>query len=335
MRFGLSTGTYAAALAKAGTLALVKKIFVPKVWILLPEGMWVQIPVKTSKIGKGVLVSTVKDAGDDPDITHGLELQCRLELRKDSKIRFNKGKGLGIITKPGLALPIGEVAINPVPRNMIKKAIRQVFLGGVNLTFIIPKGEEIAAKTFNPRLGIKGGISILGTSGRVRPFSLKAIQETIRLHLNSLLQQEIKTIVLVPGRIGEKAAQKLGFNNIVEVSNEWQTAFDYLQKKNLQQIIVVGHPGKLLKFLQNDFDTHSKRSKSAVPILEKYLFELFELKVKLNTVEQGFKILNNSQKRKCATFLANLLKIKIKTTFCLQSEVCVYLIDYKSNVLNF
>lgn len=332
----MSTGTWVAALAKAGVLALTRGILPSKVWILLPEQTWVQVPVKVRLSQNKALAYAQKDGGDDPDVTHGLWMVCRLSLRQDTAICFCPSKGLGIITKPGLSMPVGEVAINPVPRKMICAAVRQIFSGGVNIEVIIPKGQKIANKTFNPRLGIKGGISILGTTGRVRPFSLDAIQETIRLHLKSLLTQGQKNIVLVPGNLGRKGAKRLGFSQeIVEVSNEWDTAFAFLAKYSIHKLVIIGHPGKLFKFILGYFNTHSKKSPSAVPVLENFLASKWQLTVKLNTVEQGLKLLTKQQKIILSQELGNQVIQSIQKRYHLSCPIDVFFIDYSAQILNF
>ncbi|MDQ7032970.1 MAG: cobalt-precorrin-5B (C(1))-methyltransferase CbiD [Desulfonauticus sp.] len=336
MRLGFSTSTYAAALAKAGALFLTTSKAVSRIWLKLPADNWVQVPVQVL-IGANnwVILKTIKNAGDDPDVTHGLVMYAVISLRADNKIEFAPGTGIGLVTKPGLPLPPGSIAINPEPRKLIAQAIRQVTAKGINLSLHLPKGMLLAKKTFNPRLGIVGGLSILGTSGRVRPFSLEAIRETIKLHLQSLLVQGVKKMVLVPGHLGQKGAKKLGLDApIVEVSNEWDCAFSYLEFKPLKELFIVGHPGKLLKFLANDFNTHSQRSCSAVPIFKDFIFQYLGEPVHLNTVEHGFYQLNPKQRIDVANILAKKIAAKILSNFSLQAKIKVFLIDYQANILN-
>ena len=187
-------------------------------------------------------------------------------------MNFRPGEGVGTVTKPGLAIPPGEAAINPVPRQMIRDSVREVTDRAVRVTVSIPDGEALAAKTFNPKLGVRGGLSILGTTGRVRPFSCPALQESLRCALQVALALGLKDLVFVPGHIGEKAAHRhfvLRPEQVIEVSNEWGYMLGQAAREKVPRLLVLGHPGKLVKLAEGMWDTHSSRSGSALPLVEK------------------------------------------------------------------
>ena len=182
------------------------------------------------------------------------------------------------MTKPGLAIPPGEPAINPVPRRMIREAVREVTPRGVRVTISIPGGGELARKTFNPRIGIVGGLSILGTTGIVRPFSCSAIRETLRCTLNVAAAAGIRAPVFVPGHIGERAARahfRVADEQIVEVGNEWGFVLDEALGRPFSALLILGHPGKLAKLTAGDWDTHSGRSGSALPVVAAHACKQF------------------------------------------------------------
>jgi cobalt-precorrin-5B (C1)-methyltransferase len=167
---GFTTGTCAAAAAKAATMLLCGQPAPSEVEVEIADGTRVRLPVtQVRKTAKACQAAVRKDAGSDPDVTHGSLIMTTVAWGTDKTIAFHAGEGVGIVTKPGLAVPPGEPAINPVPRRMIQTAIREITSRGVRVTISIPGGEAWAAKTFNPRLGVTGGLSILGTTGRVRP----------------------------------------------------------------------------------------------------------------------------------------------------------------------
>ncbi len=268
LKSGLSTGTCAAAAVRAACLLLSGEKDISRVDITLPGGDKVFLAVHDLSVRCGEYRAYVfKDGGDDPDETHGLRIGAG--VRPASSFAISAGPGVGIVTRPGLAVPMGSPAVNPVPREMIKREVERAVDSPVHVRVLVPRGREIAARTFNPRLGIVAGISILGTTGRVRPFSLSALRETVRLNMCQAGAYGIGRIVLVPGNIGRRAASALGHapEEIVEVGNEWGYALDILGREGPFQAELLGHPGKLLKLACGEFDTHSKRSASALPFL--------------------------------------------------------------------
>lgn len=337
LRSGFTTGACAAAAAKAAVLAL--KGFEPltEVIINLPSGE-VTLPVSKSFCDEtGGVGEVVKDAGDDPDITDGVTLRVRARWSQDNAITIVGGDGVGTVTKPGLSVAPGAPAINPGPRKMIEDSVRQVTDRGVELLVSIPGGSELATKTFNPRLGIEGGLSILGTTGIVKPFSCDAIRETLEISLNVADACKIKHIALVPGRIGEKAARKmfcLKNEQLVEVGNEWGFILDRIKTFSFEAILVVGHAGKLAKLPQGQWDTHSSRSSSAVPFVSGLAENLFhETFSGFLTVEGIFQDLDFDRREILASELSVRIRQAVSARIYDRSKVAVTLVDMSGSPL--
>nr|WP_320132672.1 cobalt-precorrin-5B (C(1))-methyltransferase CbiD [uncultured Holophaga sp.] len=269
MRGGFSTGACAAAAVKAAARTALGLAPLQAEELVFPDGSRECLSIAWSRaLDGGAAAAVLKDAGDDPDITHGAEVQVRLLWRSDDSILFKAGDGVGTVTLPGLQVPAGQPAINPGPRRMMEDALRSLSRQGADLEVSIPGGVELAARTFNPRLGVQGGLSVLGTSGRVRPFSLEAIRGTIACALDVARAAGHGRVVLVPGHIGEKAARgclDLGPSEVVEVSNEWGFALGAARDRGFGSLLLVGHPGKLAKLWLGHWDTHSSRSPSPLP----------------------------------------------------------------------
>ncbi len=258
LREGFTTGSCAAAAALACCLWMRDGKCPEQVCITVPEGrQYIPsiIPHENGSCG------VIKDSGDDPDITNGMEIISKVELQDDDgEIRFCAGEGVGIITEDGLKIPKGEAAVNPVPRQMIEEAVRSVFgARAACVTISIPGGAEIAKKTFNPRLGIVGGLSILGTSGVVRPMSEDALKESLYEELKMRAVQGAETIVFTFGNQGEEALRGLFPElSIVQVSNYIGFMLDSALELGIKHIILGGHPGKLAKIAAGVMQTHSK-----------------------------------------------------------------------------
>jgi cobalt-precorrin-5B (C1)-methyltransferase len=219
----------------------------------------------------------VKDAGDDPDVTDGAMVTAAVSWLEDGDVEFAAGKGVGTVTKEGLSVPPGEPAINPGPRAMIRAALREVTDRPVRITVSIAGGEALAGKTYNPRLGIEGGLSVLGTTGRVRPFSCKALQCSVSCEMDVARAAGVLAPVLVPGNIGERSARKhlaLTTEQVIEVGNEWGYSLARIPRYPFRKILIWGHPGKIAKLARGQWDTHSSRSGPALDIVRETASDL-------------------------------------------------------------
>ena len=258
LREGFTTGSCAAAAALACCLWLRDGKCPDQVCIAVPEGRRYIPSITAHEDGS---CGVIKDSGDDPDITNGMEIISKVELLEtDGEIRFIAGDGVGTITEEGLKIPKGEAAVNPVPRQMIEDAVRSVFGNrGAVVTVSIPGGREIAKKTFNPRLGIINGLSVLGTSGVVRPMSEDALKESLYEELKMRVIQGAETILFTFGNQGEEALGKIcpGLP-IVQVSNYIGFMLDSALELGVKRLVIGGHPGKLAKVAAGVMQTHSK-----------------------------------------------------------------------------
>ncbi len=287
LRSGITTGACAAAAAKAAALMLVEGAAPAAVEIGLPGGQTIRVAVASAQVcrdGAAASAAVRKDAGDDPDVTDGLEVVATVAWAAGAEVTFAAGEGVGTVTKPGLQVPPGEPAINPAPRRMIAAAIRDVTPRGVRVEIAVPGGREVARQTFNPRLGIAGGLSILGTTGIVRPYCRRALHDALRCALDVAAACGVRAPVLAPGNIGAKAARRhfaLADEQLVEVGNAWHFVLDLLAAKigtspRFDAVLLVGHPGKLAKLAAEHWDTHSSRSPSAAPAVARLHQEVFQ-----------------------------------------------------------
>ncbi|MCE5263610.1 MAG: cobalt-precorrin-5B (C(1))-methyltransferase CbiD [Deltaproteobacteria bacterium] len=338
LREGYTTGSCAAAAAKAALLLLADGKAVESVEIPLPDGRRLPLAVdRLRRTGKGAEASVRKDAGDDPDVTNGAWVKSSVAWVEGSEVEFAAGEGVGTVTRPGLSLPPGEPAINPVPRSMIRAAVREVTARGVRVTIAIEGGRELAEKTFNPRLGIFGGLSILGTTGIVRPFSCSALRASLRCALDVAAAGGARAPVLVPGHIGERAARaqlRVVPEQIVEVGNEWGFAVDEAARHPFTALLALGHPGKLAKLAAGGWDTHSGRSESALPaVRQMHAAVLGRPAAETPTVEGIFAALAAGEKRALGNPLAAAAQAAIQTRTHGRFGIAVALIDLGGHIL--
>jgi cobalt-precorrin-5B (C1)-methyltransferase len=263
LRTGWTTGTCASAAAKAAATALLSGTVPTPVEVALPGGERVGFDAEQTGPSEAVVV---KDAGDDPDCTDGARITARVEpLATSSSTVLLAGTGVGTITKPGLGLPVGAPAINPVPRRMILAALSEVTELPVSVTFSVPGGEEMAARTSNTRLGILGGISILGTTGIVRPFSTAAYRASVVQQIDVASAQGERTVVLSTGSRSEQAALRLLPHLdpvcFVEVGDFSGIALRRAAGAGVERVVVVAMAGKITKLAAGVMMTHFHRSK--------------------------------------------------------------------------
>ena len=347
MREGFTTGTCAAAAAKAAALFLAGKGRPESVDVLLPDGERVTLPVLyAKKNGVAAVAAVRKDAGDDPDITDGCTVVASVSWDSGDKgdagddagvVVIEAGEGVGVVTKPGLSVAPGEAAVNPVPRRMIKEALRSVTDRGVRVTLSIPGGEMLAAKTFNPRLGIAGGLSILGTSGRVRPFSCPALRASLQCLLGMTAASGVTAPVFVPGRIGKRAAKRhfrVGCGQVVEVGNEWGFVLDILREHPFSALLILGHPGKLAKLAFGRWDTHSSRSESAAAgVADVAARTLRRTVAGSGTVEGVFSLLEPREREQVGNVLAGMVRRAVGERVGRGVETAVVLVDMKGDII--
>lgn len=260
LREGFTTGSCAAAAAQASALRLTTGRCPAQVRIVTPAGKELTLDIVEYAFPA---CGVVKDAGDDPDATDGMTVISSVELGDgDGPVSFKAGPGVGVATLPGLKVPVGEAAVNPVPRQMIEEALRAV-IGPRRacVTVSIPGGEEKAAHTFNPRLGIAGGLSVLGTTGIVKPYNVESVYASFSLELSTFASSGLKCVGLCFGNSGEKAMRRvwnIGGRVIMHTGNYIGFVLDEALRLKLERALVCGHPGKLLKVAAGTFDTYNR-----------------------------------------------------------------------------
>jgi cobalt-precorrin-5B (C1)-methyltransferase len=266
LRSGYTTGTTATAATKAALLALISGKPVEQVTVSLPKMGAATLKIAWTQINGGAVTSAAtKDGGDDPDATHGAEICSTVFYNDDvGQIRIEGGKGVGRVTKPGLGLEIGKAAINPTPMKMLREAVAQVAneqltSHGISVEISVPKGEEIARKTDNPRLGIVGGISILGTTGIVLPYSTASFAASIRQSLDVAIAMGADTVVLTTGGRSEDFAKsqfRLPDHCFVQMGDFSGYSVKQCASKQIKKAIIAGFIGKLTKMAMGAKQTH-------------------------------------------------------------------------------
>lgn len=292
LRCGYTTGTCAAAASMAAAAMLLGKITVNQVAVDTPRGTQLVLPVEGTVKGKNwVLCQVEKDAGDDPDVTHGIGIQGRVCMEQiesqsgcytyksgDITLHLLGGVGIGNVTKPGLDCEVGKSAINSVPRKMIFGHVERVcrqygYCGDLWIQISAPEGQERAKRTFNSQLGIRDGISILGTTGIVEPMSEEALLETIRLEIRQKAMEGRKVLLLTPGNYGEdfiRDSLGLDLGQAVKCSNYVGQSIDMAVQEGFQALLLVGHGGKLVKTAAGIMNTHSSVADGRMEILAAY-----------------------------------------------------------------
>lgn len=274
MREGHTTGATATAAMKAAILAL-RGEFPRMVTVLSPQHVEITVPIESSKAEDGVGVATaLKDGGDDLDCTHGTPIVVSVRYRETPGLELKAGKGVGIVTKPGLQVQVGKPAINPGPQVMMRYVYEEL-VGrdkGLEVTVSIPKGEELAKQTLNPAMGVIGGISVLGTTGIVKPMSEDAYKRSLAPQISVIKACGYHTVVLAPGRIGETAAKRMGIPGdvIAETSNFIGFMMEQAVAGGFKNMILIGHMGKLVKVASGSFHTYNRNSDGRMETMAAY-----------------------------------------------------------------
>ena len=269
LRYGYTTGSCAAAASKAAAAMLLSGKEISYVELHTPKGIDLRLEVlDISREDNAVSCAIQKDGGDDPDVTNGILIYAKVsrEPADEAQIIIDGGIGVGRVTKPGLEQPVGAAAINKVPRQMIRENLEDVceqyhYHGKLSVVISIPSGVELAAKTFNPRLGIVGGISVLGTSGIVEPMSEQALIDTIRVEMRQKLANGMEYLLVVPGNYGidflDQYGHGLQLEDAVKCSNFVGEALDAAVEFGAKGVLLVGHIGKFIKLAGGIMNTHS------------------------------------------------------------------------------
>lgn len=326
LREGYTTGTCAAAAAKAATLMLTSGKIPQEVTIDTPAGITLTLTVVDPQLGQGYTSACViKDAGDDPDVTNGMKIYATVSQTSEG-ITIKGGEGVGIVTKPGLSVPVGAAAINPVPLQMITAAVAETLSStnyryGVEVGISAPEGEERAKKTFNSRLGIIGGISILGTTGIVKPMSVEAWKDALVLQIDIAKAAGFTTIALVPGQKSERVATTklhIPHEAVIQMSDFVGFMLDACIGKGIEGVLLVGHASKLVKVAKGFFDTHSKVAKASPEMVATYLAgretspEFVQQLVGANTVEETISLLGSHRLLKVFDEIATDVSLKAR-----------------------
>ena len=275
LRCGYTTGSCAAAAAKAAAMCVLSGEFPDSVTLPTPKGITLTLDVLGPEItGSYAKCAIKKDSGDDPDITNGI-LVFATVAKSENGITITGGEGIGKVTKAGLDQPVGEWAINSVPRKMIAEAVSEAaekygYTGGFTVEISIPDGAELAKRTYNPRLGIEGGISVIGTSGIIEPMSNAALIDTIRTELNMRKAGGHENIFFTLGNYGENfiaRAMPFDVERSVKCSNFIGDAVDIALELGFRGILIIGHIGKLVKLGAGIMNTHSAQADGRMDVL--------------------------------------------------------------------
>lgn len=276
LRYGYTTGSCAAAAAQAAARMLLSGEAVEEAALETPGGICLHLLIEEIvRSPREVSCGVRKDGGDDPDATHGLLVRARVRRSDIPGIHIDGGEGVGRVTRPGLNQPVGSAAINETPRRMIRKNVEQVcraygYTGGMDVVIEIPGGQEIARKTFNPRLGIEGGLSVLGTSGIVVPMSEAALVASLRLEMKMLRESGGEYLVITPGNYGQTFSRELKGLDLtysMKCSNYVGETLDMARELGVKGILFIAHIGKFIKVAGGIMNTHSRNADSRAELM--------------------------------------------------------------------
>lgn len=322
LRKGYTTGTTATAASVAATKAILNQELQTDVSVHAANGQKVQFEIHNCSFDdQKASVAITKDGGDDQDATDGMLIYSTVQLRNDNRITLDGGKGIGRVTEEGLANQPGMAAINPTPRKMIKQSVRQV-LGpdkGADIVISAPEGEKVAKLTYNPKLGIVGGISILGTSGIVTPMSEESWKHSISIEMNIHRKRGDESIVLTPGDMGEDFAKnelQIPVAKQVQMSNFVGYVLKEVQRLGFHKVLIVGDMGKLIKVSGGIFSTHSKDADARAEIMVANLAlmgaptDLLKKVYNCLTTISMIKLINEAGYQKVYQIIADKIKLR-------------------------
>jgi cobalt-precorrin-5B (C1)-methyltransferase len=329
LRSGLTTGSCATATSLAAARLLLGGEINDAIEITLPKGKQVQMRLEfCRRVADGAEAGTIKDAGDDPDVTHGALLYSRVRLSPETGVRFIAGPGVGTVTRPGLVLGVGEPAINPVPRRMMTDHLAQLadefgYCGGFEVTVCVDNGSELALKTMNPRLGILGGLSILGTSGIVRPFSCAAYIASIHQGIDVAKTNGYLHIAACTGNASEDTIRRvyqLPDIALIEMGDFVGAVLKHLRKVPVERLSICGGFGKISKLAAGHMDLHSRHSSIDLPQLAQWAADIGAD----HALQQNIREANTSQQ---ALAMASAVGIN------LGDAVCQHALDFTRSVV--
>lgn len=344
LRYGYTTGSCATAVSAAATEMLLTGKKIEEVVIRLPSTEQVIFQLVDIEINKEfVSCATIKDGGDDPDVTHGAKIYGKVSYGGKG-INLIGGEGIGTVTAKGLQCEVGQPAINPTPRKMIIKNVEKVLAenncdSSLDIELSVKNGKEIAEKTYNGRLGIVGGISILGTTGIVEPMSEKALVDTIKIMIDKQYSVDPNAILISPGNYGEKFCKDyltLDINKAVKISNYIGEALDYIKYKGFKKILLVGHTGKLVKIAAGVMNTHSSYADGRMEIIGIHSglagagVETLENIMKAVTTDQAFDIIKDKDYY-CTVKDSILEKVLYHLNFRLKNEVDIQVVMFTTD----
>ena len=342
LRSGYTTGACAAAGVKAALILLTTGKIVDAVEIIALDGTSLEIPIKTvEKFSDGVRAEVIKFSGDDPDITNGASVFTTIRRISDDEIIFRAGLGVGKVTKPGLQLPVGEPAINPAPRKLIRNVAAEFNIGGLEVEISIPAGVELAKKTLNPVLGVEGGLSIIGTTGVLRPMSEEAFKNSLVPQIDVAKAAGFDELIFVPGKIGETIAKKIGFPDgaIIQTSNFIGFMLEAAAERDIAKIILCGHIGKLVKVAAGVFHTHNRVADGRLETLAAYAAaeglpanEVQKI-LNANTTEDAAQIINANHLEHVYKRIAARASQRAERYIFSKFKVNTVLVDFAGNIL--
>ncbi len=344
LREGFTTGACAAAAAKLATLNLISNQEINTVDVWFPGDKYFNFKAYSIKKGDNFAEATVKKfAGDDPDITNGAIIGAKVYFSEDKGIKILGGKGVGRVTKRGLAVKVGDPAINPIPKLMIEKNIKEVITEPqLNVEIFVVDGDKLALKTLNKKLGIIGGISILGTTGIVKPVSAEAYKASIDVELNVAIANNINEIVFVTGRTSEKIAKKLlnlPDEAFVTIGDHIGFSLKKAVEKGFKIVNIVGQFGKFTKIASGEFQTHVKYSNIFISNLLNFISEKEkqdkEFTEMINTTISARLIFEEAIERGYTDLLENVTdKVKENCEKYVEGKIKVkcYLVGYKDGI---